>query len=115
MKYYSEKETKNLREAFEDEVLGWPLVGTRRMFGCPCYQAQGRLFAFLVTKGLVLTRLPKKDRDAMSREYQTSSFRAGKRTVQDWVRISIRNSRDLVRIMPFVRKSYEAGLEGTEI
>jgi len=55
MKYYSEEDMKDLRRVFEKEVLSWPEVSTKRMFGCPCYQADKRLFAFLVTDGLVIT------------------------------------------------------------
>lgn len=115
MKYYAEEKTRDLRLSFEDEVLAWPHVKTKRMFGCPCYEAQGKLFAFLVTNGLVVTRLSENDREMMSHGYRTSFFRAGRRAVKNWVKISIQNNADLRKIMPFVRKSYEAALKRTEI
>ena len=55
IKYYSEEETKELRLAIEKEVLNWAHVSTKKMFGCPCYQAKGKLFVFLVTNGIVIT------------------------------------------------------------
>jgi len=111
MKYYSEEETKELRMALKDKVLSWPHISTRKMYGCPCYKAQGKLFAFLVTKGLVITCLTENDREKISRQYQTSPFQAGKITIPGWVRIPIEDSREADKIMPFVRKSYKAALE----
>jgi hypothetical protein len=110
MKYYSEQETKELRLALEAEVLNWPHVSTKKMFGCPCYQAKGKLFAFLVTNGVVITQLQQADRDEMSRQHQTSFFQAGKKTVKNWIRLSIKNKKDLDSVMPFVKKSYEEAL-----
>ena len=40
---------KDLKSSFDEEVLGWPGVGPNKRFGCPCYEAKGQLFAFLVT------------------------------------------------------------------
>ena len=108
MRYYREPATKKLRIAFEGEVLNWPEVSTKKMFGCPCYQARGKLFAFLVTSGIVITQLAGTDREALSKRYPTSAFRAGKKTVPRWVRLSLKKSRDLDGLIPFVRKSYEA-------
>ncbi len=110
MKYYSEEVTKPLRLGFEEKVLRWPQVSTRMMFGCPSYQANGKLFAFLVTNGIVITQLAQADRDRISRQYNITSFKAGKRTVRNWVRLSIESKLDLIRIMPFVRKSYQSAL-----
>jgi uncharacterized protein YukJ len=87
MKYYSEEDTKDLRLAFEEEVLSWPQVSTKKMFGCPCYQVKGKLFVFLVTKGIVITHLEQADREELSRQHETTSFQAGKKIVQNWVRL----------------------------
>ncbi len=110
MKYYSEEDTKDLRLALEEEVLSWPQVSTKKMFGCPCYQAKGKLFVFLVTKGIVITQLEQADREELSRQHQTAFFQAGKKIVKNWVRFSIETKEDLDRIMHFVRKSYEEAL-----
>jgi len=110
MRYYREAETKKLRTAFEGEILNWPEVSTKKMFGCPCYQARGKLFAFLVTHGIVITQLAGTDREALSKRYPTSAFRAVKKTVPRWVRLSLKRQKDLDQLIPFVRKSYNAAL-----
>ncbi len=110
MKYYSDDEMKHLRTTFEETVLHWPQVSTKMMFGCPCYQVNGRLFAFLVTNGLVITQLDKADREALSNQHQTTFFQAGKKIVRGWVRLSTNNKKDLDRLMPYVRKGYESAL-----
>jgi len=111
MKYYSEEDTKGLRLALEAEVLNWPQVTTKKMFGCPCYQAKGRLFVFIVTNGVVITQLQQADRDELSSQHQTSFFQAGKKTVKNWIKISINNLEQLDSLMPFIRKRYEAALQ----
>ena len=106
MKYYSEEETRDLRLAFEEQVLSWPRVTKKKMFGCPSYKADEKLFAFLVTNGVVITKLDKNERETISSKYPTTSFQAGKRTVQNWVKIPIENKSDIDKIIPFVKKSY---------
>ena len=110
MKYYSEEATEPLRLRFEKKVLWWPKVSARKMFGCPCYQADGKLFAFLVTNGIVITRLAQADRETLSRKYQATPFRSGRKVVQKWVRLPIEQMGDLDRVMRFVRKSYGSAL-----
>ncbi len=105
---HSEEDTKNLKSRFEDEVLGWPFVVTKKMFGHHCYQVNGKLFAFLETDGLVLTKLAEADRETLSHQYQTASFKSGRKTIQSWVKLAVKNKSDLDRIMPYVRKSYES-------
>ena len=106
MKYYSEEETRDLRLAFEEEVLSWPRVTKQKMFGCPCYKADEKLSAFLVTNGVVITKLDTDEREVISSQYSTTPFQAGKRTVQNWVKIPIENKSDIDKTMPFVKKSY---------
>ena len=81
MKYYSEEETQGIRSAFEKEVLLWDQVSTKRMFGCPCYKVNDRLFSFLVTKGAVITHLNQTDREALALEHGSAFFNAGKKIV----------------------------------
>ena len=114
MKYYSEEETKDYRLAFEDKILKWAKVTKTKMFGCPCYKANEKLFTFLVTKGVVITKLNEKERETVSSQYQTTPFQAGKKTVKNWIRIPIENKSDVDRVMPFVKKSYEKTIQGTK-
>lgn len=110
MKYYSQEETKELRSWLEEKVLRWPQVNRRKMFGCPCYQVNGKLFAFLVTSGIVITQLDRTDREALSDQHEITAFQAGKKVVQSWARLSIKNKEQFNQIVPFVRKSYESAL-----
>ena len=112
MKYYSEEETKDLRIAFEDKILRWAKVTKTKMFGCPCYKADEKLFTFLVTKGVVITRLDENDREAISSQYQTTPFQAGKKTAKNWIRIPIESKSDVDKVMNFVKKSYENVTQG---
>ncbi len=95
MKYYSEEHTKDVRLALEEQVLSWPQVTTKKMFGCPCYQVKGKLFAFLVTNGVVVTQLEKSDRETLSDQHKTTFFKAGKKTVLNWIKIPINDKRGL--------------------
>ena len=57
MKYYDEEKMHDIRLKIDKEVLSWSNVTTKKMFGCPCYKYKDKLFAFLVTEGVVLTKL----------------------------------------------------------
>jgi hypothetical protein len=108
MKYYSEEAAEPLRLRFEEKVLRWSKVSAMRMFGCPCYKADGKLFAFLVTNGIVITCLAQADRETVSRGYHATAFRSGTRVIQKWMRVPIERMSDLDRVVRFVRRSYES-------
>ena len=113
MKYYSEETMKQIRTALEQEVLNWPKVTTKKMFGCPCYKADNKLFAFIVTNGVVLTKLSETAREDLTAKFEISSFQAGTRTVKNWPRIPIEDEKDIENILGFVKKSYENAMEQT--
>ena len=73
-----------------------------------------RLFAFLVTKGVVITKLAENEKETVTGEFQTTPFQAGKRVVQNWIRIPIQNKLDIDKIIPFVRKSYNNAVQKAE-
>ena len=112
MKYYSEEETKDLRLAFEDIILDWEKVTKKKMFGCPCYKADEKLFTFLVTKGVVITKLDEKEREAITNQFKTAPFQAGQKTVHNWIKIPIESKLDIDKIIPFVKKSYDNAVQG---
>lgn len=100
-----------LRKLFEEQVLHWPEVTTRRMFGCPAYLADGKLFAFLVTNGIVITQVRKHDREALVGIYETGVFKAGEREIERWLQVNIGDEFDrFSRVLALVRKSYDAVL-----
>ena len=110
MKYYIEEEMQEIRTALEDEVLTWSNVTTKKMFGCPCYKANNKLFTFLVTGGVVLTKLSEADRESLYSSFKTSPFQAGKKTVNNWPQITIKDRSELSKIIPFVEKSYNTAM-----
>jgi hypothetical protein len=69
MQYYNEEKMQNLRLRIEEEILKWPNVTTKKMYGCPCYKNKEKLFAFLVTDGVVLTKMSEHDRIKLSKEF----------------------------------------------
>ena len=107
MKYYTEETMELIRLAFEKRLLKWPKVNIKKMFGCPCYQVNKKLFAFLVDQGVVITQLEQLEREALSSKFVAAPFKAGRKVVQNWLRIPIKDKQDLSRILRFVKKSYE--------
>ena len=114
MKYYEESETAEIRALLEKEVMGWSRVSQRSMFGCPTYLADGKLFAFLVTNGVVITQIRLKDRIALGEIFETAPFKAGEREIERWLVVTIPEPEKLNRIMRLIRKSYQFAL-GEEV
>jgi len=111
-KYYTEQSMQALRAAFEGVVMQWPQVRAKKMFGCPCYQAGGKLFAFLVNGGLVLTHLPAVERDLLDVKFVPTAFQANQKDVPGWPQVPFENKGDLTALLPFIRASYQSALEG---
>ena len=108
MKYYDEVKMRPIREALEAEVLTWPDVGPKEMMGCLVYFRGRSFFAFLVTHGLVLTKLADPDRTTLSRRPGAKPFDMAGRTSSKWIQLPVRTPKDLAPLLPYVRKSYEA-------
>jgi len=111
MKYYSELDAGDLRKKFEKEILKWPNVTTKKMFGCPCYQVNGKLFSFLITKGIVITKLTDAEIDELSNKFKIGPFVAGKMTTKKWARIEIEDLNELKKLFPYVKKSFKNAKE----
>ena len=109
MKWYIEEETKELRQAFEKEILRWPHIDYKKMFGCPCYLANGKMFAGLVTKGLIITKLNDIEKEELRKLKETKPFIAGDKTIKSWVHIDL-DPKELKKFMPYVKKSYERAI-----
>ena len=110
-KYYTDQNMSNLRAAFEKVVMQWPQVRTKKMFGCPCYQAGGKLFAFLVNGGEGITHLPESEREALELKYTLTRFQADEKTVPGWPQAPFINKGDLPGLLPFLLASYQSALE----
>ncbi len=96
----------NLRLRIEKEVLNWPSVTTKKMYGCPCYKNKEKLFAFLVTDGVVLTKVNEQDKIQLSEEFTIKPFQAGQRTMNKWPQIRVDEITDLEKIIALIKTSH---------
>ncbi len=108
MKFYDEEQMRDLRETLEKSVLKWPGVLPKEMMGCLCYFRGKKFFAFLVTKGIVVTKLTEDERSKLSERPGSKPFEMAGRTSSKWIQVQLRGSQDLQEVLPFVKKSYEA-------
>ena len=106
MKYYNEEKMQNIRLKIEKEILGWPNVTKKKMYGCPCYKYKNKLFAFLVTDGLVLTKASQQDKINLSKEFSIKPFQAATRTMKGWPQIPVDQASDITKIIPYLKNSY---------
>ncbi len=76
------------------------------MYGCPCYKYKDKLFAFLVTNGVVLTKSSEQDKIELSKEFTIKPFQASTRTMKGWPQIPVDETSDLDKIILFIKNSY---------
>jgi TfoX/Sxy family transcriptional regulator of competence genes len=112
MPYYSESESQQLREKFEEIVLPWPDITKKKMFGSPTYSTRGTIFAMLVNGGIILSQLDDEKKAALLSGPDAEYFVAHGRVIQKWVLIRIKNIADVERYLPFIEASYRAAASG---
>ena len=98
---------KEIRQSLEQELMNWQNIATKKMFGCPCYKVNEKLFVFLITNAVVITDLNQEDKTKLSKQYPTTFFRANNREMKNWIQIPINNKEDLKPLLPYIRKAYE--------
>ena len=108
---YDKSAMRDVCEAFEGAVLRWPLADARKMFGCPCYLAADKMFAFLITGGVVLTCTDEAMRGQLTAEFGARPFASGGKKIGGWMEIPVSGEADIEKLMPFVLASYNAALE----
>ncbi len=108
MKYYDEERMRGVREAFEAEVSKWPGVRPKEMMGCLCYFRGKKLFAFLVTNAVVITKLTEEERLKLAERPGAKPFEMSGRTASRWIQLPLKKPEDLRPLVPYIRKSYEA-------
>jgi predicted DNA-binding protein (MmcQ/YjbR family) len=111
MRSYSEKEMKDLRCTFEKTVLSWSHVTQKKTFGCPSYQADGKTFAILVTKGVLITKIDQAVKDTLPDQHQNGAIHTCKKNIEHWVRVPINDEAEMEKIMHIVKKSSEIVLQ----
>lgn len=107
MDRYSEESMHTVRVSLERELFRWPGVTTRQIFGLPGYIVNGKVFALLVTGGIILTKLPETDRERVSGRFPTVPVTGHGGVIKAWVQVILPETGDLLEILPFVKKSYD--------
>lgn len=95
-----------MRRQLEKKIMDLPDISTKKMFGCPCYMVNEKLFVFLVTNGIVITLLNEEEKEELKRLTPTKYFQTGKRTVKKWTKIPLTSEDELLKYLPFIRMSY---------
>ena len=107
MKYFDTEKMGQIRDELEREILQWPGVSTREMMGCLCYLHGKSMIAFLVTDGIVMSKLSEEEQKDLSKVSKKVSFKMGDKTIRKPV-WELRTRDNLRTILPFLKKSYEA-------
>lgn len=115
MPYYSESESQQLREKFEEIVLPWPEVTKKKMFGSPTYSVRGTIFTMLVNGGIILSQLDEEQKTALLSEPDIEYFVAHGRVIKKWVLIRIQDITEIERFIPFIEASYNWAMKGQHI
>jgi len=108
MKFYDEEQMQDIRKTLEGSIMKWPGVARREMMGCLCYFRGKKFFAFLITKGIVITKLAREDRAKLSEQAASKPFEMAGRTVSTWIQVPLRKPGDLKPVLSYVRRSYDA-------
>ena len=109
MKYFDREKMGQIRDELEEEILQWPGVSTREMMGCLCYLHDKNMIAFLVTDGIVMSKLTEQEKKDLSKVSKQISFKMGGKTIRKPV-WELRTRDNLRTILPFLKKRYQATL-----
>jgi|SRR5437660_6239374 len=109
MKYFDTEKMGQIRDELEEEILQWSGVSTREMMGCLCYLHDKNMIAFLVTDGIVISKLSEQEQKDLSKVSSQMPFKMGGKTIRKPV-WELRTRDNLRTILPFLKKSYQATL-----
>ncbi len=98
---------REIREELEKEILKWPEVSSREVMGCLCYLHGKNMIAFLVTDGIVISKLSEQEQNDLSKLSKRVSFKMGGKTIRKPV-WELKTRENLRTILPFLKKSYQA-------
>ena len=108
LKFYDDATMGGIRERLDTDVLAWPGVAAKGMMGCLVYFRGRKFFAFLVTGGLVITKLSEADRAALAKHPGAKPFEMSGRTSSKWVQLPVVGPADVKPLLSYVRTSYDA-------
>jgi ribosomal protein S13 len=107
MKYFDIEKMREIRPELEKEILKRPGVSSREMMGCLCYLHGKNMIAFLVTDGIVISKLSEQEQNDLSKLTKRVAFKMGGKTIRKPVR-ELKTRENLRTILPFLKKSYQA-------
>jgi hypothetical protein len=106
MQYYNEEKMHNLRLLIEKEVLNWPNVTTKKSMVVRVTKIRKNYSHFwLRTAWFLQIRL--------SKEFTIKPFQAGKRKMNKWPQVSVDETTDVEKIIPFMKNSYDQSQTST--
>jgi hypothetical protein len=76
------------------------------MMGCLCYLHGKNMLAFLVTDGIVISKLSEQEEKDLSKLGKKVSFKMGGKTIRKPV-WQLKTRDNLRTILPFLKKSYQ--------
>jgi hypothetical protein len=82
MKYFNVEKMGEIREQLEKEILQWPGLSSREMMGCLCYLHGKNMLAFLVTDGIVISKLSEQEERELSKLNKMISFKMGSKSIR---------------------------------
>src|SRR5947208_16993353 len=82
MKYFDPGKMGQIRDELEKEILQWPGVSSREMMGCLCYLHGKSMIAFLVTDGIVISKVTEQEQKDLSKISGQMSFKRGGKTMR---------------------------------
>ena len=107
MKYYDAEKMREIRDELDKEILKWPGVTSREMMGCLCYLHGKNMIAFLVTDGMVISKLSEQEQNNLSKSSKKMDFKMRGKPFRKPV-WELKTRDNLRTILPFVKKSYQA-------
>ena len=107
MKYFDTEKMGPIRNELEKEILEWPGVSSREMMGCLCYLHGKNMLAFLVTDGIVISKLSEQDEEDLSKLSRKTAFKMGGKSMRKPV-WELKTRDNLRTVLPFLKKSYQA-------
>jgi hypothetical protein len=107
MKYYDTEKMRQIRDELEKEILKWPGVTSREMMECLCYLHGKNMLAFLVTDGIVISKLSEQEQDELSKFSKKVAFKMGGKLMRKPV-WELKTQDNLRIILPFLKRSYQS-------
>lgn len=68
------------------------------------------MFAGLVTKGIVITKLTDEEKLQLSKIKKIGPFIAGEKVIKCWVQVNL-EAKELPIVLPYVKKSYQRAIK----